>query len=262
MPLTPFQNEVARALAANRDAESHVGGGAAINRAETSPRYSADLDLFHDVADGAAARADADGRALTAAGCSVAWELRQPGMYRARVVRGADQLKLEWCTDSPFRFFPAQPDADFGYCLHRADLATNKVLACAGRREVRDFIDIVYIHETYLSLGAVIWAACGKDQGFTPWSLLDMAKRHARFREEELAGENLARPLTLPELKGRWVAAAEQAEQLFDRLPPEDVGCLYVNRDGAPVTPDQGGADFFSLARHFGSPGGSRPKID
>jgi hypothetical protein len=38
MPLTA--REVARTLAAHRNPESHVAGGAVINRAETSYRYS------------------------------------------------------------------------------------------------------------------------------------------------------------------------------------------------------------------------------
>jgi hypothetical protein len=33
MPLTPFQREVVHLLAANRNPESHVAGGAVINRA-------------------------------------------------------------------------------------------------------------------------------------------------------------------------------------------------------------------------------------
>ena len=69
-----------------------------------------------------------------------------------------DRLRLDWATDSAFRFFPVLPDEEFGYCLHQADLATNKVLALAGRSEVRDFLDTLLIDRTYLSLGAVIWA--------------------------------------------------------------------------------------------------------
>jgi hypothetical protein len=45
------------------------------------------------------------------------------------------------------------------------DLAMNKAMAAAGRREVRDIVDAVTIHETILPLGAVIWAAVGKAPG-------------------------------------------------------------------------------------------------
>ena len=71
MPLTAFQKEVARLLAAHRNPESHLAGGSVINRADASPRYSNDLDLFHDAADSVAACAEGDGRELLARGYAV-----------------------------------------------------------------------------------------------------------------------------------------------------------------------------------------------
>jgi len=44
----------------------------------------------------------------------------------------------------------------------------NKVMAAAGRRELRDILDLVTIHETILPLGPLIWAAVEKAPGFTP----------------------------------------------------------------------------------------------
>jgi hypothetical protein len=261
MPLTPFQREVALLLASHRNPESHVAGGAVINRLDNSPRFSADLDLFHDVANRVRNSAEADAAILGAHGFLVEWLLQQPALYRARVSRGAEQLKLDWCLDSAFRFFPVQPDPVFGYCLHQADLATNKALALAGRSEIRDFLDILYLHEHYASLGALCWAACGKDQGFTPWSLLDMAKRHSKFREAELASENLAQPVNLQTLKQSWLAAAADAEALFARLPVAEVGCLYLGQEGSPVTPDPESEAFPTLVRHFGSVRGAWPNL-
>jgi hypothetical protein len=189
MPLTAFQRRVARLLAANRNPESHVAGGAVINRGEAGVRFSDDLDIFHDAAASVAASAQADAKALQEAGLSVEWTLRGEGMFQAVVSGGEDRVRLDWTTDSAFRFFPVQPDEDFGYCLHQADLATNKILALAGRTEIRDFLDILLIDRTYLGLGAVMWAACGKDPGFTPALLLDQTNRHSRFQESDLKGE-------------------------------------------------------------------------
>jgi hypothetical protein len=53
------------------------------------------------------------------------------------------------------------PDATFVYVLHPADLATNKAMAAAGRREPRDAVDLLTIHDRVLPLGAVVWAAIG-----------------------------------------------------------------------------------------------------
>ena len=262
MPLTPFQKEVTRLLAANRNPESHVAGGAVVNRDEASFRFSDDLDLFHDAASSVAVCSEADAQTLLKHGYSVEWLLRQTGFYRAAVRRGAESLKLDWCADSAFRFFPVQPDDEFGYCLHRADLATNKALALAGRVEIRDYIDILYLDSDYLGLGAIVWAACGKDEGYTPWSLLDMAKRHVRFREEDLERENLARPVTLKDLKERWIAAVARAEELFPRLPAQEIGCLYLAADGSPVTPIPGEPDAVQQVRHFGSVRGAWPRLN
>jgi hypothetical protein len=261
MPLTPFQKQVARLLAANRNPESHVAGGAVINRGEDGVRFSDDLDIFHDVAASVAASAEADAKTLREAGLSVEWTLRGEGIFKAVVSGGDDRVRLDWTTDSAFRFFPVQPDEDFGYCLHPADLATNKVLALAGRTEIRDFLDILLIDRSYLSLGAVIWAACGKDAGFTPALLLDQTNRHSRFQENDLQGESLARPVDFRDLKRQWLEARERAERLIERLPDEELGCLYLDQQTKPVTPDPASSDFASLARHFGSVRGAWPRI-
>lgn len=261
MPLTAFQREVARLLAAHRNPESHVAGGAVINRGEAGVRVSDDLDIFHDAADSVGLSAEADARTLQDAGFSVTWTFRSPGIVKAEAARAADRLRLDWTTDSAFRFFPAVPDEDFGYRLHDADLATNKVLALAGRSEVRDFLDILLLDRTYLGLGAMIWAACGKDPGFTPALILDQTNRHSRYQDSDLRAENLVRPLDLRQLKQQWLDARARAERLFEQLPAEELGCLYLDAAGAPVTPDPAGPEFPRLTRHFGSVRGAWPRI-
>lgn len=261
MPQTVIQKEVLKLLAGNRQPESHLAGGTAINRSSASPRYSADLDFFHDAAENARLSAEKDAALLIQNGYDVEWSLREANMHRAFIRHGADGLKLEWCHDSAFRFFPVQADAEVGYCLHTADLATNKALALAGRAEIRDFIDILFLDESYLSVGAVCWAACGKDQGFTPRSLLDFANRHMKFRAEDLARENLARPIDLMQLKEAWLKAVDQAETLFARLPLAEVGCLYLTPSFQPITPDPASPDFPALIRHYGSIRGAWPVV-
>ena len=170
-------------------------------------------------------------------------------------------MRLDWTIDSVYRFFPVQEDEDFGYCLHRADLAVNKVLALVGRSELRDFLDTLELDRTYLSLGAMIWAACGKDEGYTPSLILDMTNRHSRYQEGDLKVENLARQVDLKELKLQWLAARESAVDLFARLPTEEIGCLYLNQDNEPVMPDPSSPDFPTLARHRVSVRGAWPTI-
>ena len=95
--------------------------------------------------------------------------------------RSGTTTPLEWARDSDFRFFPAVADELFGYRLHIADIATNKALAAGGRREPRDVLDLLYIHGRHLPLGAVIWAAVGKDPGYSPESLICEIRRNARY---------------------------------------------------------------------------------
>ncbi len=261
MPLTTLQRQVLSLLAAYRTPESHVAGGAAINRAEQSPRYSSDLDFFHDTAEAVQTCAQRDAEVLHSAGYEITWLLRNPYLWQGRIRKGEESIDLDWCHDSVFRFFPILPDPEFGYCLHPMDLATNKMLALAGRSKIRDYLDILYLHQSALSLGAICWAACGKDPGFNPSSLLEMAKRHVRYQESELATESLTRPLKLTDLKIIWLQAADEATALFDRLPAEEMGCLYLDAAGKAVTPNPDTPDFNRLTRHFGSVRGAWPRL-
>ena len=54
-------------------------------------------------------------------------------------------------------------------------------MAAAGRREVRDVVDLVTVHERILPLGAVIWAAVEKAPGFTPEGLIAEIRRNANY---------------------------------------------------------------------------------
>lgn len=261
MPLTAFQKEVARIIATNRSPSSHFAGGAVLNREAEGIRFSKDFDIFHDAGESVIASAELDEKSLRDAGFSVEWKSRSVGFFRAEASRGADRVQLDWTTDAAFRFFPVQRDDEFGYCLHRADLATNKALALAGRGEVRDFLDILQLDQDYLSLGATMWAASAKDPGLTPDLLLQLTNRHSRYREEDLKDEILARPVDLKQLKLQWLTARERAEALVDRLPSEELGCLYLDQAGEPVTPDPDSLDFPGLRRHFGSVRGAWPRI-
>src|SRR5271169_7005685 len=113
VPIGKFQSEVLRALAAQRSPDSYIAGGVAINR--EGPRFSGDIDIFHDSETRLEAAATADAAALTAAGYSVAWERVRDGKRDATVSRGGEAMPLEWVTDAAFRFFPTQPDELFGY---------------------------------------------------------------------------------------------------------------------------------------------------
>ena len=261
MPLSAVQGRVLRLLAANRSPESYLAGATVLHREANSPRYSLDLDYFHDLADSVATSAEADALTLQAAGHAVSWLLRAPSFHRAVVTVEGESLRLEWAQDSAFRFFPVQADPVTGYRLHEADAATGKCLALAGRTEARDFVDMVHLDSAYLPLGALVWAACGKDPGYTPGMLLEHANRHASYSQEDIDLLSLRVPLDIKALKHQWLAARQAAETLIHRLPSEEMGCLYLDAAGSPVQPDPASSAFSSLVRHFGCVRGAWPSI-
>ena len=259
MPLSEVQGRVLRLLAANRSPESYLAGATVLHQGENTPRYSLDLDYFHDLADSVATSGETDAVTLQAAGYTVTWLLRTPTFHRAVVRVDGGNLRLEWAQDSAFRFFPVQADPVSGYRLHEADAATGKCLALAGRSESRDFVDMLHLDRTYLPLGALVWAACGKDPGYTPDLLLEHANRHACYTQEAIDLLSLREPLDIKILKRQWLDARQAAEALIRLLPPEELGCLYLDTTGLPVPPDPASPKFPSLIRHFGSLRGAWP---
>ena len=102
MPITKFQSDVLRLLAAQRSPDN--ADGVAINR--DGPRISADIDIFHDTTARLADAVKADEAALTAGGYQVRLSANQrTGKYVAMIEKNGEQILLEWVTDSAFRFF-------------------------------------------------------------------------------------------------------------------------------------------------------------
>jgi len=261
MPLGAFEHEILRLLAANRHPDSFVAGATILNRAPDSPRRSQDIDLFHDTAESILAAVTRDRAVLEEHGYELRIVNAQPTFQRGIVTRGAATTKIEWVFDSAFRFFPIEPDSELGYALNFWDAATNKLLALAGRSEVRDYVDVLQLDAHSLSLGALAWAACGKDAGFTPQFVIEQAQRNARFPTADFLKLDVVRPLDPVALKTQWLAAVRRAVELFPRLPSADIGCFYLDAQDRPVTPDPDSSEFARHRRHFGSVRGAWPVI-
>lgn len=255
-----MQARVGRLLAANRSEDSYLAGAAAILAAPNTVRYSHDLDYFHDSAERVASAFAADCRLLEAKKYDIATEISQPGYIRAVVRQGGQAVKIEWARDSSWRFMPVVRSDAFGFQLHPIDLATNKVLALAGRDEARDLLDSLYLHEHVLPLGALVWAAVGKDPGYSPLSLLEMLKRRGRVHPSDLARLELAAPIDIMQLKAIWTAALDDARIFISSRPPAEAGCLYYSQAKRnfvqPAPEDPGDA-----VPHFGRPGGVLPRF-
>lgn len=258
MPLTDHQARLARLLAENRTFDSYLAGGAAILIEPNTTRFSRDLDYFHDSEARVVEAFVADRSLLEASGYSIEVDLNQPGYIRAVVRKGEHATKIEWAHDSSWRFLPTVRDDRVGFALHPVDLAVNKVLALAGRDEPRDVVDTLHFHGSLLVLGILCWAACGKDPGFTPLSLLELLRRRGRVRAEDLNRLDLARPLDLQAIKRAWLGALDTVEPFVASRPPEQIGCLYYSASRRAFVDPRDVAD---AVPHFGRPGGIVPRV-
>jgi hypothetical protein len=262
VPLTDFQQTLLGVLADLASDDGYLAGGAALHFAPNSQRFSNDLDFFHDSVERVASAFALGCTRLEAAGYSVTIELSQPGFIRAMVTQREQSTRVDWAHDSAWRFMPLVREPRGILLLHPVDLAINKVLALAGRDEVRDFVDILFIHARMLPLGAVVWAAAGKDPGFTPLSLLELLKRRGRYRPQEFARLDLVEPFDLPTAKQAWLAALEDAELFVRSRPPEELGCLYWATDAQAFVMPAGAEPLPStVLLHFGRPGGVLPQV-
>lgn len=258
MPLTDHQSRVALLLAANRTFDSYLAGGAAILIEPNTARFSRDLDYFHDTETRVAEAFAADRDSLETAGYAIDADLNQPGYVRAVVEKDGHATKVEWARDSAWRFMPTVQDPRVGWVLHPVDLAVNKVLALAGRDEPRDVLDAIHLHRNVLALGALCWAACGKDPGFTPLSLLELLRRRGRIHAEDLERLDLTEPVDLHEVKRAWLEALDSVEPFVASRVPSEIGCLYYSARRQEFVDPRNVPD---AVPHFGRPGGVLPRI-
>ncbi len=122
MPLTDFQEAVARLLACHRDDESYLAGGAAMHIEPNSLRYSNDLDYFQDSEARVASAFQQDSQLLSDEHYEVEVILDRPGFVRAMVKKGKGSsrstTKVEWVHDTAWRFMPLVKSEVAGLMLH------------------------------------------------------------------------------------------------------------------------------------------------
>lgn len=234
MAVTAFQAGILRLLAKNRVAngETYIAGGLALNHQLHTPRYSHDIDVFNNSYDALVAASDMDREALVAAGYTVVVKRARDFIVEVVVSRGGESTDIQWVQDSAYRFFPLIEDELLGLTLHPFDLATNKLLALAGRRVPRDWVDTISCAESLQPFGLLVWAANGKDLGLTPRYILETAARTRYVQSEIDVAVTTDEPLDVASLSVKWHAMIEAARRTIDILPPEHVGKAVLAKDG------------------------------
>jgi hypothetical protein len=190
----------------------------------------------------------------------------RPSFVEAEVVRGDSAVVLQWARDSAYRFFPLIEHPEFGLTLHPFDLATNKVLALIGRLEVRDWVDVIECDERLQPFGYLAWAACGKDPGFSPASVLEHAARSGRYSTEEVSSLAFAGPAPdAGELSRRWRALLGAAREVVAQLPAQESGKCVLDQNGRVFRGDgpalREALAAASIAFHPGRIRGALPRI-
>jgi hypothetical protein len=263
--LTAFQRGLCRLLAATRkERESYVAGGVALNTLLAAPRRSRDVDLFHDTAEAVRRTVEQDAALLRGAGYEVQFVRQAPTFAEAVVAKSKESSLLQWVQDSAYRFFPLLEHPELGLCLHPFDLATNKTLAMAGRLEPRDWIDLMTCHRQVQPLGYLAWAACGKDPGFNPVSLLQEIRRASHYAQAEIDLLDFeGAPPDAARLGADWHGMLREAQRICEVLPAEQTGrCVGEGREKlCTAAPDELAARLRAgqLVFHSGRIGGAWP---
>ncbi|MBW3243253.1 hypothetical protein KUV57_11150 [Epibacterium sp. DP7N7-1] len=237
MPLDNFQKQVAKIIAPNRTVNSPIAGGSMIQR--HAFRLSDDADIFVKDED-VHALFQADKALLESKGLYVEKTKEYDGFIEAIVSASDDDpmgvTNLQWVREGLNGFFPAIKDDEVGFRLHFADLAVNKLLACAGRKEPRDFVDMWMIDQNALPMWRVALAAPGKDIRWSPESIVEKVASNMVFSRHEFEQEvDLLIDLDPAELLRDLTASIEFAREMLPQVNVFAHGRLGV-RQGQVVS--------------------------
>jgi hypothetical protein len=198
-----------------------------------------------------------DAEGLSVAGLNLTTLVDQPSFVWTVVAHGSEQVRLEWVLDSTFRFFPVQADEEFGYVLHLLDLATNKVLALAGRFEARDFIDAIYSERQGIALGLLAWAAAGEDPGPTPTLILENCRRFPGWNQANLPTCSVRQNWIMEAPGKTGLAFSIVHRRLWIPFQQPKSAASTWTRPGKLVDPSSHPRG----VRHFSSVGGTWPRL-
>ena len=266
MPLDEFQFSVLRTLMPLRSPASVFAGGSVLQR--HAFRLSDDQDIFHGSGEDVSGIALRDVEALRTAGFTVSVHRPYEGLVEAVVVRDAmGSTKVQWVESGSWAFFGPVPHPDFGWRLHMADLATNKALAAGGRRQVRDYVELVLIHRNIMPLWLAIWAAPGKDESWSPASLVEKIAMTNNFRQPDVdEGIISTIDVSAAEVGATVRAGLDEARAVFQRLPDRHAGKLFLDESGGLIVDVDrivaGGADIRAVEAERGGSWPSGPDID
>ena len=262
MPVDNFQLSVLRSMADLRTSSSVIAGGSALH--QHGWRLSNDLDVFNDPSAKLPDVFRADARRLRERGYQVDPTTSFEGFQEAVVAKeGEGSTLVQWVQYSGANFYPPVRDDDFGYRLSMVDLAVNKVLAAASRRQPRDLIDLRMVGRI-IPLWNAICAAPGKDASLTPQKTLAMIQRNAQYTIAEIKDAAILPEGAEPSaFAARARGLLDRVEQHLAKIPKGSAGFLLINDKGWPLaTPPPPSSKWSTRSATTGPAWPSGPDLD
>jgi hypothetical protein len=258
MPLTDFQASVLALIAPARTHESYLAGAAALHLGDRGERYSEDLDLFHSSAAAANRAFVTDATSLRHAGFDVNVITEHLGFVSARISNAAGTTLVDWAHESAWRFLPLVSLPNGGVMLAPIDLAINKLIALANRREPRDLVDVLYADANILPFAALVWAVVEKNPGLNPASYLEQFRRRT-LTAEDAAHLRFTRAYDVARAAQRYRELVTDADEFIAANTQREPGALLQDRrDGAFFLP-RSAHDWEHTREHRGAFGGVVP---
>lgn len=258
--LSNIQKKIVKTLLPCRNDNSYLAGGLVLNR--DNPRKSLDIDIFNDNLEVCRKSFEADMKVLQENNFTISNVVSKDYIFFATVSNGDSSTEIQWSVDSPFRFFPLEKDETLGFSLNKHDLAINKILAMAGRQAVRDYYDVCTLIANGDPVLAYIWAAPGKDPGYTPQLLMDALSWSSGYWRPEHFAEIDGCVLNFQDCKKMLLETFKTARELFPLAPIEEAGHIYLDPDTEnPFWPSE---EDFKDSRYLAHPGtlhGSIPQF-
>ena len=157
------------------------------------------------------------------------------GFVSAVVSHDGASTVLDWAHESAWRFLPLVSIPGGGVMLHPIDLAINKLVALANRREPHDLVDALFADAHILAFPALIWAVVEKNPGLNPSSYLE------QFRRRTLTPEDAAY------LRFTGAYDVEDAAQRFRRMVADADTFITANthREPGALLQDRRTGSFF-----------------
>jgi hypothetical protein len=109
---------------------------------------------------------------------------------------------------------------------------------------------------------AYVWAACDKDPGYTPYTILENMSRNSKYRPEDLEQIDSKQIRSLQACKELFFEMYHEAQEKFKYAPIAEYGTLYLRKEDLSVFfPNKDDFTKENFIRHKGRPFGSVPQI-